>query len=82
MARANGIPGETLPRWTFSLYWRKDGKPLWSDAGLLASETSDTGARVQDAEKLMTAVADVLGVEADVRRRRLRRYRRVAAQGG
>ena len=58
-------PGETLPRWTFSLYWRKDGKPLWSDPALLTSETSDTGAGTADAEKLMTAIAASLDVETD-----------------
>jgi uncharacterized protein (DUF2126 family)/transglutaminase-like putative cysteine protease len=55
-------PGETLPRWTFSLYWRRDDKPIWSDAGLIAGEGVETGAGPEQAEALLHGMAEALGV--------------------
>ena len=56
-------PGESLPRWTFSLYWRRDGRPIWNDAALIAAEGTKTGAGPNEAERLLMGIADVLGVE-------------------
>jgi uncharacterized protein (DUF2126 family)/transglutaminase-like putative cysteine protease len=58
-------PGETLPRWTFSLYWRQDGKPIWSDASLVAEESKDTGADAGKASELLGAIANELGLDQD-----------------
>jgi uncharacterized protein (DUF2126 family)/transglutaminase-like putative cysteine protease len=58
-------PGETLPRWTFSLYWRKDGRPMWRDARLIASENTPGTFTTADAEKLLHAISDNLGLGSD-----------------
>src|SRR5439155_15929784 len=31
-------PGEELLRWAFSLFWRRDGVPVWSNAELIVLE--------------------------------------------
>jgi uncharacterized protein (DUF2126 family) len=59
-------PGETLPRWTFSLYWRRDNKPIWRDAALIAEESKDTKVDAEDAGALLQAMANTLGVGADM----------------
>jgi uncharacterized protein (DUF2126 family)/transglutaminase-like putative cysteine protease len=58
-------PGETLPRWTFSLYWRRDGKPIWSDEKLIAAEKVETKATTSEAETFLVALGDELGLTAD-----------------
>ncbi|MGA0534006.1 DUF2126 domain-containing protein [Hansschlegelia sp. KR7-227] len=58
-------PGETLPRWTFSLYWRKDGKPIWKNADLIAREKSPATVDLAGAETLVHGVAERLGVSPE-----------------
>lgn len=58
-------PGESLPRWTFSLYWRKDGEPVWTDPALIAHEGGgDRNAGPAEAQSLLTSIAGELGVDA------------------
>lgn len=58
-------PGETLPRWTFSLYWRTDGQPIWQNPGLIAEEGARTGANAQMAQTLLREMAAELDLAPD-----------------
>jgi len=58
-------PGETLPRWTFSLYWRRDGKPIWNDPALIAPEGGIGEVTKQQAEALLQGIAGHLGIEQE-----------------
>jgi uncharacterized protein (DUF2126 family)/transglutaminase-like putative cysteine protease len=57
-------PGESLPRWAFSLYWRKDGRPLWRDANLIAAEGNKTNPSTGDAQRFVSGLAERLRVPA------------------
>lgn len=59
-------PGESLPRWTFSLYWRKDGLPIWQNPALIAEEGANTGVKAEDAQKLLGGIASHLGIEPEL----------------
>ncbi len=59
-------PGETLPRWTFSLYWRRDGMPIWHNPDLVAGENKKSKATKTDAEALLQTMAEELGVGAEM----------------
>ena len=58
-------PGETLPRWTFSLYWRRDGKPIWQDPDLIAPEISDAEVTPEQASGVLKTIAETLGVPTE-----------------
>ena len=58
-------PGETLPRWTFSLYWRKDGQPVWRNPDLIAQEADEGAVTPLQAQELLREMAAELGVSDD-----------------
>ena len=56
-------PGEQLPRWSLSLFWRKDREPIWQDAALLADESVDYGANADTARQFLAALAGRLSLD-------------------
>ena len=62
LGQGKWYPGEQLPRWALSLFWRPDGQPLWRNPALQADERQPQQARPEDAERFIRALAERLGV--------------------
>ena len=52
-------PGESLPRWVYALYWRRDGKPLWR----LPVSAASPAATPELAERFLRRLAVRLGLD-------------------
>ena len=58
-------PGEPLPRWAYSCYWRKDGVPMWDDHSLIADANRNYGYSNEDAHEFISLLAERLGIARD-----------------
>jgi uncharacterized protein (DUF2126 family)/transglutaminase-like putative cysteine protease len=58
-------PGEPLPRWALSCYWRVDGVPVWENIDLIAREDQDYGFGAAEAFSFMEALTRRLQVSSE-----------------
>ncbi len=58
-------PGESLPRWAYSIVWRRDGEPIWRDSQRLAPYSEAAQPDVEDARVLMQALTQALHISPD-----------------
>jgi uncharacterized protein (DUF2126 family)/transglutaminase-like putative cysteine protease len=56
-------PGEQLPRWALSIFWRKDGQPCWQNPELFADERNGHRYTSADAERFMKKLTQKLGLD-------------------
>jgi uncharacterized protein (DUF2126 family) len=57
-------PGELLPRWALSCYWRTDGIAIWENPRLIAEDAKDYGYTCDDARKFLEALTRRLQVSS------------------
>ncbi len=58
-------PGESLPRWALSCYWRSDGLPLWQDPRWIADDETPQGFGPEQALTFARELTRRLGVSAE-----------------
>jgi uncharacterized protein (DUF2126 family)/transglutaminase-like putative cysteine protease len=56
-------PGESLPRWAFGCYWRKDGQPIWQRDDLIAQEATNYQHTNEHSAKFIAALSNRLGAD-------------------
>ncbi len=55
-------PGEQLPRWALSIYWRADGQPCWRNPDWFADEREGHAYTSEHAQAFMAALTARLGL--------------------
>ena len=58
-------PGEQLPRWALSIFWRADGQPVWRDPSLFADEREPSAYTTGDAKRFIDALAARLNLTGE-----------------
>ena len=58
-------PGEPLPRWSLSCYWRKDGEAIWKNPDLIANDEQNFGHDDPQAKAFIEELAERLEVGAE-----------------
>jgi len=56
-------PGEQLPRWALSAFWRSDGEPCWNDPTRFADERRPTAYGNAEARRFIENLTRRLGLE-------------------
>jgi uncharacterized protein (DUF2126 family)/transglutaminase-like putative cysteine protease len=56
-------PGEQLPRWALSVFWRADGEPCWNDPSRFADERTRSGYGDAEARRFIERLASRLGLD-------------------
>jgi len=59
-------PGEPLPRWALSCYWRKDAEPVWESPELIADPTNSGEQTAEDAQAFAKRLAEHMGISASL----------------
>ncbi|MEW5885459.1 MAG: transglutaminase family protein [Pseudomonadota bacterium] len=62
LGQGKWYPGEPLPRWALSLYWRTDAEPIWHNPALLDGEHAPQRCDSADAQRFIAALAQRLGL--------------------
>jgi uncharacterized protein (DUF2126 family) len=57
-------PGEQLPRWALSIYWRADGHPIWHNPALFSNESSPKNYTSEHAKRFIDTLSENLGLSS------------------